>query len=605
MISQLENVGGYNITINSGHAFIGNWDFVQIIDITNPNNLEILSEFVAPARVASADVYGNYLYLAVTNALFISIYDISTITSPFEVNRFGFGDFYSIEISGDYLYVVLNTGAFRIYSLNDPVNPSLTSNTILNGRCYDIAIKDSLAFIPQFDSGLTVFNISNKFNPYETSSINWFGHEDTGPYRLVVENELILTATLTGMWVLTYAQGNLSEYSFYYTGGSSYKLKIKEDIGYVASSVAGLISFDFNDPYNPKFLGQLPSNEGTVDIALENNHAFLISDKSFSIIDINNPSELIKSGETTIKTIPAYTYLYSVAVSDTVAVITTGHNYITFINISDYTNPYIEIELPVAAYPADLFIYNNYLISAEYNSGLSIYDLTENPPTKIAEIKKYLPVLAIIVSGDRLYTAASGGLAIFDITKPDEPVELGYINTPGGRASVDLAYTGKFIYMAYGFQLEVINVSDPYAPFISGYISNNFPGFWGVDASANLVLVTKSIYGVEIYRNDLITGIKEVNSGNTNLDKDYTTSSIYPNPFNNYTNLNLDITNNSYIKIFLFNSIGQRIKTIVDEELSRGNHRIAINGSELSSGIYYLMVSTDFQKEVLKFIHLK
>ncbi len=73
----------------------------------------------------------------------------------------------------------------------------------------------------------------------------------------------------------------------------------------------------------------------------------------------------------------------------------------------------------------------------------------------------------------------------------------------------------------------------------------------------------------------------------------------YPNPFNPTTNISFTIPVKSKVEIAIYNVKGQRIRTLSDEEMEIGEHRIVWNGKDednrtVSSGIYFCkMKSTD------------
>lgn len=76
----------------------------------------------------------------------------------------------------------------------------------------------------------------------------------------------------------------------------------------------------------------------------------------------------------------------------------------------------------------------------------------------------------------------------------------------------------------------------------------------------------------------------------------------YPNPFNPSTNISFDITEKSNVCIVIFNSKGQKIKTLINSELSPGRHNLVWNGKNdenkpVSTGVYfYKMIAQDYEK---------
>jgi len=81
--------------------------------------------------------------------------------------------------------------------------------------------------------------------------------------------------------------------------------------------------------------------------------------------------------------------------------------------------------------------------------------------------------------------------------------------------------------------------------------------------------------------------------------------SNYPNPFNASTTIKFNIPAAGNVKIVLFNTLGQKIETIYDDNLKSGIHKIKFNGSHLASGIYFYKVNWNNQIKKSKFILLK
>lgn len=66
----------------------------------------------------------------------------------------------------------------------------------------------------------------------------------------------------------------------------------------------------------------------------------------------------------------------------------------------------------------------------------------------------------------------------------------------------------------------------------------------------------------------------------------------YPNPFNPFTTIQFSIPEASDVKLELFNSAGQRVLTVKEAFLSAGTHRVSVDASALSSGVYLYRLTT-------------
>jgi hypothetical protein len=64
----------------------------------------------------------------------------------------------------------------------------------------------------------------------------------------------------------------------------------------------------------------------------------------------------------------------------------------------------------------------------------------------------------------------------------------------------------------------------------------------------------------------------------------------FPNPFNVVTEIQLMLPSSGKLQIDVFNLLGRRVATIVDTELSEGEHRVQWNASDMASGIYFYKV---------------
>ncbi|KXK43973.1 MAG: peptidase S8/S53 subtilisin kexin sedolisin, partial [Chlorobi bacterium OLB5] len=72
----------------------------------------------------------------------------------------------------------------------------------------------------------------------------------------------------------------------------------------------------------------------------------------------------------------------------------------------------------------------------------------------------------------------------------------------------------------------------------------------------------------------------------------------YPNPFNPITNIEFSIAKTNDVSLIIYNSIGQQVATLVNQQLSPGTYKYDFNASGLPSGSYYyrLTAGDDYVK---------
>ena len=67
----------------------------------------------------------------------------------------------------------------------------------------------------------------------------------------------------------------------------------------------------------------------------------------------------------------------------------------------------------------------------------------------------------------------------------------------------------------------------------------------------------------------------------------------YPNPFNPSTTIKYSLNSETEVKIEITDTLGQRIKLLVNEVKSSGAHQVKFDGSNLSSGIYIYSITVN------------
>jgi hypothetical protein len=66
----------------------------------------------------------------------------------------------------------------------------------------------------------------------------------------------------------------------------------------------------------------------------------------------------------------------------------------------------------------------------------------------------------------------------------------------------------------------------------------------------------------------------------------------YPNPFNPVTKINYSIPKSSNVNINVFDILGQKVASLVNEKQESGSYSIDFDASKLSSGVYYYKIET-------------
>ncbi len=112
---------------------------------------------------------------------------------------------------------------------------------------------------------------------------------------------------------------------------------------------------------------------------------------------------------------------------------------------------------------------------------------------------------------------------------------------------------------------------------------------------------TAYVYRVYAFNPDTLSGYSEdlfvevltgIETG-TNIPKVYNLAQNFPNPFNPTTQINFGLPEKSNVTLKIFNLLGQEVLTLLNKELSAGNHTVYFNANNFTSGIYIYTITAN------------
>jgi hypothetical protein len=190
---------------------------VKISDVTDPSNPHLIQSISLPGVSSNVDAHGvavrnNRLFIASKDPNktaegagdgWVHIYDVSNPTAPVLLKLFQSGTSVNTAMATDDDKTLIVTeerqdGALKFYDIsninspNDPDNPVLlktfkAADVCHNGVCItgtfspsQLHVHGNLLFVPWYDAGLQVFNITNRANPVLVGAYDtWAGTSDT------------------------------------------------------------------------------------------------------------------------------------------------------------------------------------------------------------------------------------------------------------------------------------------------------------------------------------------------------------------------------------------------------------------------------------------
>jgi hypothetical protein len=85
----------------------------------------------------------------------------------------------------------------------------------------------------------------------------------------------------------------------------------------------------------------------------------------------------------------------------------------------------------------------------------------------------------------------------------------------------------------------------------------------------------------------------------------YSLEQNYPNPFNPSTKINFSLPEQSNVELVVFNVLGQKVATLVNESLKAGNHSVTFDASKISSGVYFYRIDAGRFTSTKKMLFMK
>lgn len=83
-------------------------------------------------------------------------------------------------------------------------------------------------------------------------------------------------------------------------------------------------------------------------------------------------------------------------------------------------------------------------------------------------------------------------------------------------------------------------------------------------------------------------------------------SPVNPNPFTQSATMAFELPRAAMVRIELYNTLGQRTGVLIDgATMSAGSHQIALDGSQLTSGMYFVSLEADGQVERMPIVIMR
>ena len=545
-----------------------------ILDVSDPANIAIADSLpteIIPRKVRIRDglaYVAGHSFMAGGKALLVDL------SGPAIIAQHSTPGYLPIDLDlQDTLLFLASLSAFWPPSNSEltilSTNLSPVGSLSFPGGVSDVNVSGSLAVVAN-DWAVRFVNIADPASPAETGHYQVAGNvakldmEDSTIF--VLDNDdfagsfsfRLLSTTMQQIWhfplprvinkvvpgnncvfaigpeIRAVYPNNFQEGSSYLPNGEPEDAALEGSVLYVAGS-AGLELVDVSDPNNMQHIRNYTTGFA-LDVMLLGNYAYVAAGSNIYVIDITDPND------------------------SPVAVVSTGD---------------LAIEMAVSG---------SYLYVAAKDASGCVFDITS--PEDPQFVRNFGSNLynGIAVAGNRLYVETSTEFETFDVTDRANPVFLS--RTPVSDVR-DLLPLGGYLVVADGS--NGVKVFDVTAPEPVLFYSIQTPGFSVGLCATNDYLFVADKNSLILFHNGVATSVEE----HGRLPQSFVLHQNYPNPFNAATNIMYILNRPSYVKLSVYNILGQEIDVLVAGRKSSGLHQARWDASMFASGIYFYRLEID------------
>lgn len=233
--------------------------------------------------------------------------------------------------------------------------------------------------------------------------------------------------------------------------------------------------------------------------------------------------------------------------------------------------------------------YDNVLISA---AGAS-----NSPETVVVKFEVIQGPLIGVTPKTLFFTARVGD--------PDPEAQIFYVVNMGGGA-LDWTSTQKSAWLS----LTPSNGTAPTAVEAAVHTAGLLPDLYSDTVQIRSDSAANSPETVIVFLDMVPTDVQDRNQIDGAIPEFYALDQNYPNPFNPTTRIRFSLPRPAFVQLEIFNILGQKINTLVNEELSAGVKEVTWNGTgatglKVASGIYFYRLKTSDYSEVKRMLLLK
>jgi ligand-binding sensor domain-containing protein len=242
---------------------------------------------------------------------------------------------------------------------------------------------------------------------------------------------------------------------------------------------------------------------------------------------------------------------------------------------------------------SSLLLKDNFLFAGTSN-GVFVSSNNGSNWTEVSSGLSNKSIRCLAVVGTKLFAGTNSGL---------------FISSNNGSSWQSTSIPSILVYDIAAIGGTVVAVTDK-----SVYSSNDSGVLWkedngGLPSNAYLTSVTNNsttfflgTFGHSVFKRDAST-ITSVE--NNYIPNNFSLFQNYPNPFNPSTVISYQLPTKSNVTLIVYDNLGRKVTTLVNEEKLPGKYEVKFDGRKLSSGIYFYKLQSESFTQTKKLILMK
>lgn len=433
---------------------------LALLDISQPALPDVIAALRPDDPVIGFGLSGTDAYVASLTALQHIDCSPTPPTLSNEELDFGEGVNYGGErrafIRDDLAFVADWFSGIHIYDISDPHQPHLISSFHTSGSPKGIVVRDQYAFVADDDHGLQVIDISDLQRPKRVAELATAGLA----YTPVLAGDLLYLASHRGGFQIIDVHDPtqprlLGEYD---TPGKAWSIQVAGSTAYVADAESGLLVFDVSDPKAPRQIGAFSPGGDAEDILLDGQYAYVaFFDDGLYVLDISDPS-----APAVLAHLPTPGNARGLAYNAPLLYLADWLAGVHVIDLSDRAHPVMLGSYDTEGAAWGIRLKDAFGFVLDWWGGFTVLDVADPAhPVLAGRYHDRGSVRDLATVGNFAFVAqGDGGLQVFDIRNPLNPTWVTGIDLAAANA---LVIDGARAYVVNGEKtLTTVDISDPF-----------------------------------------------------------------------------------------------------------------------------------------------